>query len=77
MKRNAFFQLIQKEDGMYLKSYPALDGGEPVTMDDVMLYLEKKKIMDVQVEDIAVFIADAAEQKNAEQKILPVVLIIT
>lgn len=71
MKRNAFFQLIQKEDGLYLKSYPALDGGEPVTMEDVMLYLEKKKIMDVQLEDIAVFIADATEQKNAEQKILP------
>ena len=70
MKRNAFFQLVQKEDGVYLKSYPALQGGATLSMEDIMLYLEQKKIMDVQLGDIASFVEEAAQQKNAEKKIL-------
>lgn len=70
MKRNAFFQLVQKDDGVYLKSYPALDGGNPLSMDDIMKYLEQKKIMDVQLGDISDFVSEAAEKKNAEKKIL-------
>ncbi len=70
MKRNAFFQLVQKEDGVYLKSYPALQGGATLSMEDIMLYLEQKKIMDVQLGDITSFVEEAAQQKNAEKKIL-------
>lgn len=70
MKRNAFFQLVQKKDGVYLKSYPALHGGAPLSMEDIMQYLEQKKIIDVQLGDIAAFVEDAAQQKNAEKKIL-------
>ena len=70
MKRNAFFQLVQKDDGVYLKSYPALQGGAPLSMEDIMQYLEQKKIMDVQLGDIASFVEEAAQQKNAEKKIL-------
>ena len=43
MKRNAFFQLVQKDDGVYLKSYPALDGGNPLSMDDIMKYLVEEQ----------------------------------
>ncbi|WP_337473357.1 flagellar assembly protein A [Jutongia sp.] len=39
-------------------------------MEDIMQYLEQKKIMDVQLGDIAAFVEDAAQQKNAEKKIL-------
>lgn len=70
MKRNAFFQLVHKEDGIYLKSYPALEGGAPLSAEDVMLYLEKKLIKDVRLEDIAAFVGLAAEETNAELKIL-------
>lgn len=70
MKRNAFFQLIQKDDGLYLKSYPALHGGAPLAMEDIMQYLEQKKIMDVQLGDIASFVEEASQQKNVEKKIL-------
>ena len=70
MKRNAFFQLVQKDDGVYLKSYPALDGGNPLSMDDIMKYFEQKKIMDVQLGDISDFVSEAAKKKNAEKKIL-------
>ena len=67
MKRNAFFQLVQKDDGVYLKSYPALDGGNPLSMDDIMKYFEQKKIMDVQLGDISDFVSEAAKKKNAEK----------
>lgn len=39
MKRNAFFQLVHRNDGVYLKSYPAVDGGLPLKNDDILTYL--------------------------------------
>ena len=45
MKRNAFFQLIHKEDGTYLKAYPAVDGGMPLKSDDILTYLAKNNIV--------------------------------
>lgn len=70
MKRNAFFQLVQKQDGVYLKSYPALEGGAPLSVDDILGYLEQKKIMDVRIDDITFFVQEAAEIVNAEKRIL-------
>ncbi len=70
MKRNAFFQLVHKDDGVYLKSYPALDGGNPLSPEDILLYLDKKKIQDVSTEDVVEFVGKAAEKKNAEHRIL-------
>lgn len=70
MKRNAFFQLVHKEDGVYLKSYPALDGGNPLSPEDILQYLDKKKIQDVSTEDVLQFVGEAAEVKNAEHRIL-------
>lgn len=43
MRRNAFFQIIQKKDGMYLKSYPEVEGGKKLTMEDILDYIDKKK----------------------------------
>jgi len=70
MKRNAFFQLVQKQDGVYLKSYPALEGGAPLSVDDILYYLEQKKIMDVSVDDITSFVQKASETVNAEKRIM-------
>ena len=70
MKRNAFFQLIHKPDGVYLKSYPPVDGGVPLAMDDVLRYLEKKKIQNVLIDTVKQFVEKASEETNAEQKIL-------
>ncbi len=72
MKRNAFFQLVNKPDGVYIKSYPAVDGGAPLKTDDILFYLEKKKIQDVLINDISKFVSDTIEQKeqkNLELKI--------
>ena len=52
MKRNAFFQLIHRNGKMYLKSYPAINGGRTLHIEDVIFYLDKKKINDVAVDDI-------------------------
>ena len=69
MKRNAFFQLVHKSDGMYLKSYPAVDGGQPLQIEDILSYLEKKKYDMVTLDTIKAFIKKASEAKNAEVKI--------
>lgn len=69
MKRNAFFQLVHKDNAMYLKSYPALDGGEELRMDDVMSYLNSKKYDDVSLDAIKAFVDQSKEEKNALVKI--------
>ena len=69
MKRNAFFQLVHKSDGMYLKSYPSVDGGKPLQIEDILSYLEKKKYDMVTLDTIKAFIKKASEAKNAEVKI--------
>lgn len=69
MKRNAFFQLVQKSDGTYLKSYPAVDGGEPLKPDDIISYLNSKKYGDITVEEVKKFIEDAGKNKNAEMRL--------
>lgn len=69
MKRNAFFQLIHKADGMYLKSYPALEGGDPLKAEDIVSYLSAKQLGEVPIEAIKKFIEDASKKKNVEFQI--------
>ena len=69
MKRNAFFQLIHKEDGVYLKSYPAVEGGEALSMEDIFFYLDAKKIPEYGRDAVKHFIEEAAKGTNAEVKI--------
>lgn len=69
MKRNAFFQLLHKEDGIYLKSYPAVDGGEPLSAQDILFYLAKKKFDDVTSATVVEFTQNALKNKNAFVKI--------
>lgn len=42
--KNGFFQLIHKPDGTYAKVYPAMEGGQSLTMDMLLEYLDAKKI---------------------------------
>lgn len=42
--KNGFFQLIHKEDGTYVKLYPAVAGGERINIDDITEYLYRIKI---------------------------------
>lgn len=70
MKRNAFFQLIHREDGMYFKSYPAVDGGLPIAADDILNYLQLKHYENVTTDSIKQFVEEADSKKNAYVKIL-------
>ncbi len=42
--QNAYFQLVNKEDGTWLKLFPAVDGGETLVFSEVSEYLESHKI---------------------------------
>lgn len=71
MKRNAFFQLIQKDDGMYLKAYPEVDGGEKLSVEDVLNYLDKKNLKDVDSGIVKYFVEDAnSDKKDVLVKVL-------
>ncbi len=69
MKRNAYFQLIQENDGMYLQSFPAVDGGAPLQADDVMHYLDLKKLDYADSIAIKQFVDDAAKEQHAKLKV--------
>lgn len=70
MKRNAFFQLVHKSDGIYLKSYPAVDGGLPLRSDDILTYLGKKQYNDIDISLIKKFVDMAAHETNFLLKII-------
>lgn len=71
MKRNAFFQLVHKEDGVYLKSYPPANGGEPIKIQDVIDYLDLKRFDDIDLADIKNFVEAASKEVNAMVRIIP------
>nr|MDE6567039.1 FapA family protein [Lachnospiraceae bacterium] len=71
MRRNAYFQLIHENDGIYLQSFPAVDGGAPLQVDDVIQYLDLKKFESVDVVAIKDFTEEAAKKENARLKVSP------
>lgn len=70
MKRNAFFQLVHRADGIYLKSYPAVDGGLPLKSDDIVTYLNKKQYDEIDLSLVKQFIDASAQMQNALVKII-------
>lgn len=52
MYKNGFFQLVTKSDGIYMKVFPAINGGEPLRFDEVSRYLTSKRIMDFDIKKI-------------------------
>lgn len=76
MKRNAFFQLVHKEDGVYLKAYPAAEGGMPLQTQDILNYLDQKKYLEINAAEIREFAENPEKQEHellrvASGKILP------
>lgn len=43
--KNGFFQLLHKEDGTYVKVYPPMAGGQPLSIELLLNYLDAKKIV--------------------------------
>ena len=42
--RTGYFQFDARQDGLYFKVFPPKDGNRPVSIDDVLYYIDKKKI---------------------------------
>lgn len=69
MKRNAYFQLIHEKDGIYLQSFPAVDGGLPIQADDVMHYLDSKRFDYADSIAVKMFAEEAAAKEHARMKV--------
>jgi hypothetical protein len=70
--RNAYFQLVLKEDGTYLKLIDAEPGGLPLGYDEITNYLIDKKIYDY--DKIALGRGIATLNKVAEVKLTSAVI---
>ncbi len=64
MSRNGFFQLIHKEDGTYIKLYPALNGGIPLSYDMVSRYLTTKKMNNYNIKELSDAISSLHDEKE-------------
>lgn len=71
MRRNAYFQLMHENDGMYLQSFPAVDGGAALQADDVIKYLDLKKLEYADPVAIKNFAEEAAKTEHARLKVSP------
>lgn len=69
--RNAYFQLVLKDDGTYLKLINAEPGGKPLSYDEIINYLMDKRIYDF--DKIALGKGIATLDKTAEVKLTSVV----
>lgn len=48
-KRNGYFRLRIEENGVYIQLIPPVEGGEPISISDLMDYLNSVKIMDYDI----------------------------
>lgn len=69
--KNSYFQLEIKNDGTYLKIYPPIDNGQPITYDEISQYLIDKKIFDYNIKDLGQAITNS-HKEIVEVKLLSV-----
>ena len=60
--KNSYFSLNIEENGIYIKYYPAVDGGEELSIDDVTNYLARNNITEYNVKVINEVIKDNKER---------------
>lgn len=66
MGRNAYFKFEEKPDGLYMNIYPAIDGGNPIAMEDVIFVLDRKNIPNV---DLVAIRGEIAKNEEASIRI--------
>lgn len=72
--KNAFFQLLTKNDGIYIKVYPALNNGQNLKIEEIMDYLTMKNIKEYDLKAVHMMINNAktpTEAKICDGTILP------
>lgn len=71
--RNAYFQLVIKQDGTYLKLFEAEPGGQALYYDEIINYIIDKKIYEY--DKVALGSAIANLNNEAEVKLTPAVIL--
>lgn len=71
MKRNAYFEIFERDSGTYIRKIPAVDGGEDLKYEDVAGYLTDKKINFETVELNKFTQSDLEEMCLSTDKLLP------
>lgn len=72
--RNEFFQLINKEDGLYLKIYPLTGNGSKLTIDEITKYLSTINITiydQIELNNVLMKINEPTEFKLNNTRIYP------
>lgn len=73
-KKNGYFQLIIKDDGIYIKVFPSVEGGSQVRYEDISMYLTLIHVKDFNAKvlnDAIKGMRAIAEVKIGNQTILP------
>lgn len=50
--KNGYWQVVSKEDGTYIKMFPARDGGEQIQIDELKKYLDNCGVKEYQLKDV-------------------------
>lgn len=71
--RNSFFSLVIKQDGTYLKLFPAQGSGKQVSYDEINTYLADKRIYDYDIKALGHAIT-ALKDQPMEVKLTPITI---
>ncbi len=72
--RNSFFSLVLKQDGTYLRLYPAVGVGKQIDYDEINNYLTDKRIYDYDIRAVGQAIT-ALHDRPVEVKLTPVTVL--
>ncbi|QHQ62100.1 DUF342 domain-containing protein [Anaerocolumna sedimenticola] len=72
--RNSYFSLVIKQDGTYLRLYPAVGIGKPINYDEINNYLTDKRIYDYDIKALGRAITALSDQV-IEVKLTPVTIL--
>jgi uncharacterized protein (DUF342 family) len=61
---NGYFNLLNKEDGLYIKLYPSKNNGKDIELDDVVMTLENKNIIDFNKDLLAKELKNLKDEKE-------------
>lgn len=61
--KNGYFQVVPKEDGTYLKMFPAKDGGEQIQIDELKKYLDNCGIKEYNLHDVINYLCSREEHE--------------
>lgn len=72
--KNSYFQIVPKKDGVYLRLYPARDGGEMIQIEELKKYLDNCGIKEYDLKDVKEHLCskDINEVKISEKAIWPI-----